>query len=78
MTGQREVTKYATPTLRKIYDDNWRVVAEPWHEHVGSIRRHGPNWVAATKDFSYAGLWPTQQAAAEVLVKQAGYELERT
>jgi prophage tail gpP-like protein len=35
-------------------------------------------WTAATRTNRYAGLWPTKQAAAEVLVKQAGYELERS
>ena len=79
MTGQRETTRYATPSLRRTYKDTeWRVTAEPWHERVGFIRRHDAGWTAHTSSYHPLGLWPTKQAAAEVLVKQAGYELELT
>ena len=80
MTGQRETTRYASPSLKHSHmsGDQWRVMAQPWGEPVGSIRSHMAGWTATTQRGAYAGLWPTKQAAAEVLVKQAGYELELT
>lgn len=82
MTGQREVTRYASPSLTKHHENTWEVIAQPWGEQVGMVQQiRGPlaaGWTAATPTNHYAGLWPTKQAAAEVLVKQAGYELERS
>lgn len=77
MTGQREVTRYTTPSLRK-WQDGWAVAAHPWASYVGMVTEHASGWTAVTHKGAYAGLWPTKQAAAEVLVKQAGYELERS
>jgi len=69
----REV-RYATPSLRRTRLD-WVVTAQPWGETVGSIYEVTAGWPAYKPDGRYAGLWPTKQAAAEVLVKQAGYEV---
>ena len=77
MTGQRETTRYATPSLRRVRND-WRVTAHPWGEVVGITYEREAGWPAYKPNGRYAGLWPTKQAAAEVLVKQAGYELEMT
>ena len=74
MTGQRETTRYATPSLKRTRLD-WVVTAAPWGEAVGSTYECPAGWPAYTATGRYAGLWPTKQAAAEVLVKQAGYEL---
>lgn len=78
MAEHREV-RYATPSLRKYGENTWEVTAQPWGALVGLVRWHGglitAGWTAATLTNRYAGLWPTKQAAAEVLVKQAGYEL---
>ena len=72
-------TRYATPTLRKWGDTSWQVHAHPWKVHVGWIDDVGPvGWEAVNPRGLILGLWPTRQAAAEVLVKQAGYELEMT
>lgn len=78
MTGQREVTKYASPSLTRSATGQWDVRAQPWDQFVGRIDEHDSGWTAHTSSYHYAGLWPTKQAAAEVLVKQAGYELERS
>ena len=43
--------------------------------YVGVVKEHPSGWTAMTHKGAYAGLYPTKQAAAEVLVKQAGYEL---
>ena len=77
MTGQCETTRYATASLKHSHmnGDRWYVVAQPWGNTVGFIRSHIAGWTATTVTNRYAGLWPTKQAAAEVLVKQAGYEL---
>jgi hypothetical protein len=77
MTGQRETTRYATPSLRmSSYNPNrWYVKAMPHDVPVGFIEKHDAGWTATMPTVRYAGLWPTKQAAAEVLVKQAGYEL---
>lgn len=70
--------RYATPSLRssRHYPQVWYVSAHPWGGNVGSARKFPSGWTATTERGQYAGLWPTLQAAAEVLVKQAGYELE--
>lgn len=76
MTGQRETTRYATPALTRC-NDYWTVWAGS--HAVGWIRSAGPvGYESMAPGGRYAGLWPTKQAAAEVLVKQAGYELELT
>jgi len=74
VTGQRETTRYALPSL--TYSAvGWVVYARPQGQLVGLIEQHESGWTATTVTNQYAGLWPTKQAAAEVLVKQAGYEL---
>jgi hypothetical protein len=77
VTGQ--TTRYATPVLRK-FRGRWIVHAAPWATSlpslVGVVTECASGWTAMTHECVYAGLWPTKQAAAEVLVKQAGYELE--
>lgn len=74
VTSQRETTRYASPSMRQ-WKGGWAVAAYPWAAFVGMVRKHDAGWTAATPTNHYAGLWPTKQAAAEVLVKQAGYEL---
>jgi hypothetical protein len=89
VTGQRETTRYATPVLRRwrdsacVLSDGASAIAERWIVHaeghmIGVITQVASGWTAMTQRGAYAGLWPTKQAAAEVLVKQAGYELEMT
>lgn len=78
MTGQREIARYATASLKFHENGCWWVHAQPYNEPVGVVQRHDAGWTATTRQLRYAGLWPTKQAAAEVLVKQAGYELERS
>jgi hypothetical protein len=78
VTGQRETTRYAVPSVSRR-TANWGVEAHPWGEFVGVVEEAGTvGWTAATPTARPLGLWPTKQAAAEVLVKQAGYELETT
>lgn len=67
---------YATPALIRQATGRWDVRAHPGREIVGRIDLHVSGWTATTATGAYAGLWPTKQAAAEVLVKQAGYELD--
>ena len=77
VTGRRETTRYATPAL--TYRLNcWFVTAHPYGERVGFVEQRESCWRAVKQNGWYYGLWPTKQAAAEVLVKQAGYELELT
>lgn len=72
----REV-RYATPSLTR--SDNlpgrWYVKAMPYGANVGLVEQAAAGWVALMPTARHAGLWPTKQAAAEVLVRQAGYEL---
>lgn len=81
VTGQRETTRYATPSLKRALSPadmsiiGWKVFAHPYGEAVGLIMQHASGWTAADANLRYVGLWPTKQAAAEVLVKQAGYEV---
>jgi hypothetical protein len=56
--------------------NRWWVVASSSGPIVGFITEYPAGWTAATHKGAYAGLWPTKQAAAEELVKQAGYEVE--
>lgn len=75
MTGQRATTRYASPSLRKWEGRRWGVYAHPYRRLVGYVDEASAGWTASKPSGLYAGLWPTKQAAAEVLVKQAGYEL---
>ena len=78
MTGQRETTRYAVPSLSHSQTgpaSRWYVKAMPYGVPVGFIEENAAGWTATERGYRYAGLWPTKQAAAEVLVKQAGYEL---
>jgi hypothetical protein len=71
---------YATPSLRKRDSPEgavWVVHAYPWGGYVGWVQQHPSGWTAHNGDVTH-GLFPDRQAAAEVLVKQAGYELEMT
>lgn len=77
LNAQMPRTRYATVSMRRYHRD-WVVVAQPWGERVGTTYEVPAGWPAYKPDGRYAGLWPTKQAAAEVLVKQAGYELETT
>jgi hypothetical protein len=76
VTGQRETTRYASVSMG-FEGGRWQVRAHPWNEFVGFVyeNRQSKMATAWTPRSAYAGLWPTRQAAAEVLVKQAGYEL---
>lgn len=74
MTEHREV-RYATPSLIRQGTGQWLVRAQPGGQLVGRIDLEVSGWTATTATGAYAGLWPTKQAAAEVLVKQAGYEV---
>ena len=79
MTGQRETTRYASPSFRlrsTALGASWIVTAYPWSAPVGLVKQHDAGWTAHATNGRYAGLWPTKQAAGEQLVKQAGYELE--
>lgn len=79
MTGQRETTRYAQPSMvTGCVATTWVVTAYPWKQCVGTVSRYPSGWTATTATGRLLGLWPTKQAAAEVLVKQAGYELELT
>lgn len=78
MSTDRQVTRYATPALIREATGQWTVHAQPGGEFVGRIDLHVSGWTAQTSGYKYAGLWPTKQAAAEVLVKLAGYELDLT
>lgn len=78
MSTDRQVARYATPALVNR-NGRWFVIAQPGREQVGSVLPNFPTgWTAWTQSARYAGLWPTKQAAAEVLVRQAGYELDLT
>jgi prophage tail gpP-like protein len=71
---------YATPTftVRGIADAevNWLVTASPWGVPVGITLESGPaGWEAFNNRGRRVGLFPTQQAAGEALVRHAGYEV---
>lgn len=68
------VPGYARPQLA-VRDGKWHVWADPWGEYVGTIEQHRSGWTAHISRGRYGGLWPDKRAAAEALVKQAGYEL---
>lgn len=69
-----QVPGYARPTLTNR-NGIWYVTAQPWNEYVGQVEEHDAGWTAHTTRGAYGGLWPDQQAAAEALVRKAGYEL---
>jgi len=75
VTGQRETTRYAKPSLTFHKIGRWVVTAYPYGHVVGMAEKFPSGWRATTKAGQVLGLYPTKQAAAEVLVKQAGYEL---
>lgn len=68
------VSGYARPSL-SAQDGSWVVVAQPYSEHVGQVEQHDAGWTAHTPRGLYVGLFPGTPAAAEALVKKAGYEL---
>lgn len=68
------VPGYATASLTE-QDGTWYVAAQPYNEYVGTVEQHDAGWTAHTPRGRYAGLWPDKLAAAQELVKLAGYEL---
>jgi hypothetical protein len=72
-----QVARNATPALRRWEGDWWGVYAHPYGQVVGYVDDNLAGWVAHKPTGQLVGLYPTKQAAAEVLVKQAGYELEQ-
>lgn len=68
------VPGYARPSLA-VRDGVWLVIAQPYGVHVGQVKQHDAGWTAHTPRGRYAGLYPDKQAAAEALVKLAGYAL---
>jgi hypothetical protein len=68
------VPGYASPALTN-QAGTWCVVAQPWNEAVGTVTEHDAGWTAHTPRGAYAGLWPDRRAAAEALLRQAGYEV---
>lgn len=68
---------YATPTFH-VWRGLWIVDAEPWQRAVGRTTDEcGVGWEAFDRRSHRVGLFPTQQAAGEALVKHAGYEVLR-
>jgi hypothetical protein len=58
------------------HDVCWIVTAHPWGERIGWVESHSPEgWTAIDARSHYVGLFPTQQAAGEALVKHAGFEV---
>lgn len=70
----RPVPGYATPALA-VRNGTWHVTAQPWGAYVGQIIQHDAGWTGHTPRGAYVGLFPDKQAAAEALVKHAGYGL---
>lgn len=70
------VPGYATAGLTER-DGTWHVTAQPYNQYVGHVEQHDAGWTAHTPRRLHVGLYPDRQAAAETLVKQAGYELLR-
>lgn len=68
------VPGYARPALTE-QDGTWHVTAQPYNEYVGTVEQQDPGWTARTPRGRYGGLWPDKQAAAQELVKLAGYQL---
>lgn len=74
------VPGYATPNLIKhngiwYAEASWQIAGQPYSEYVGQVEQHEAGWTAHTPRRLYVGLFPDKQAAAEALVKKAGYEL---
>lgn len=65
---------YASPSLTER-DGAWYVTAQPYGVLVGQVEQHDAGWTAHTPRRMYVGLFPDKQAAAQALVKKAGYEL---
>lgn len=77
MTETPAYPGYATPTFTGD-DDQWLVKAKPWDVLAGRVFDHGAvGWTAYTEHGRMVGLFPTQQAAGEALVRHAGYEVLR-
>lgn len=70
------VPGYARPILTQR-DGTWYVTAQPYDEYVGQVEEHDAGWTAHTPRRLCVGLFPDQRAAAEALVRKAGYELLR-
>lgn len=77
MTETPAYPGYATPSFSRRDNGEWVVTAEPWEHAVGRVFMRGPGWVALAYKGLRVGLFPTQQAAGEALVKHAGYEVLR-
>lgn len=76
MTETPAYPGYATPTVTYEGGTWWVVIAQPWDRIVGRMQDAGPvGWTARTARGAYVGLFPTQQAAGEALVRHAGYEV---
>lgn len=72
--------RYVTPTLIRrdgtwYVEASWQSAGQMYSEYVGQVSQQNPGWTAHTKTRLYVGLFPDKQAAAEALVKKAGYEL---
>ena len=77
MTETPAYPGYATPTF-SLASGRWYVIAQPWGKPVGTVKDSGGvGWVAGDLRNHPVGLFPTQQAAGEALVKHAGYEVLR-
>lgn len=77
MTSQPAYPGYATPTFI-AWGGRWYVSATPWvNGTIGWVQEHPSGWTATRGHGLYVGLFPTQQAAGEALVKHAGYEVLR-
>src|SRR5690349_4395945 len=75
LVAEHREVRYATPSLTRAQNANWFVAARPWQDFVGTLSEHPSGWLATTATGRMLGLFPHKQAAAEVLVKQAGYEV---
>lgn len=76
----RPVPGYAAPALIKhrgiwYAEATWQSAGQQYSEYVGQVEQHDAGWTAHTPRGAYVGLFPDKQAAAEALVKKAGYGL---
>ena len=81
MTETPAYPGYATPAFIEC-TGRWLVYAYPADRtgsvEVGRVEDYGDTgWTACNARGLYVGLFPTQQAAGEALVKHAGYEVLR-
>lgn len=77
MTSQPAYPGYATPNFI-AGGDHWAVGAHPWELFIGTVHDFGAvGWTAISHKGARVGLFPTQQAAGEALVRHAGYEVLR-